>query len=230
MTLYLLPNLLHETQSHKRELSEAAGEAVLKIQGLIAESEKGGRLFLKRFFPDTFRTIPLQLLNEHTEDPQIERLLDPLARGEIWGLISDCGLPCFADPGASLVLKAREKGILVEAFPGPSSIVQALLLSGLPAQEFVFHGYLPREPQALHHRIKSMEKEKKTHLFIEAPYRNQKMLSSLLSSLSPNTYLSIAWDLFLPSQGVYTHLVSTWKSHPAPSIEKKPAIFLIRTF
>src|SRR5262249_13098213 len=146
MTLFLLPNLLDETLAWEPFLPASVAAAVQSLDGLIAESEKEGRRYLRRFVNhERMAATPIRLLNEHTQPKEIGELLEPLIRGERWGLISDAGLPCIADPGAPLVLLAHEKKIRVETFSGPSSIVMALQLSGLSGQRFAFHGYLPRE-------------------------------------------------------------------------------------
>jgi 16S rRNA (cytidine1402-2'-O)-methyltransferase len=234
-TLFLLPNVLDEKASHQAFFPSSVDAAVGMIDGLIAESEKGARRFLSRFSfppPKTFRDIPTQLLNEHTTQAQFEELLKPLLKGESWGLISDCGLPCLADPGAHLVLAARRKGVSIQAFPGPSSLIFALMLSGLSAQHFTFHGYLPKEGDELRAKITLMEKrsreEGSTHLFIEAPYRNEKLLTILLKELNNATLLSLAVNLSLPEQWVMTQMVSEWKKAGVPPIDKRPAVFLLR--
>lgn len=234
--LLLFPNVLDEEGIHDRVLPKSIDEAVPQIDGLIAESEKAARRFLRRFIfapPKTFRDIPIRLLNEHTPDQQIDELLAPLiAKGERWGLISDCGMPCLADPGSNLVFKARQKGIAVQTFAGPSSILLSLVLSGLGGQRFTFHGYLPKEEGLLLKAIQEMQKrsaqEKSTHLFIEAPYRNEKLFSQLLKTLQDNTFLCIATDLTAPTQEVATKSVGEWKRFSLPQIDKRPTVFLLR--
>ncbi|HSX03799.1 MAG TPA: SAM-dependent methyltransferase [Rhabdochlamydiaceae bacterium] len=225
MTLLLLPNLLSEENLHALYLPPILGECMGQLKGIIAESEKEARRYLKQFIPH-FREIPIQLLNEHTKQHEIELLLKPLLNQQTWGLISDAGVPCIADPGHQLVAKAYELGIQVEAFAGPSSILLALMLSGLCAQKFAFHGYLSREEQELRTEIKKLEKEKITHLFIEAPYRSQKMLDLLLLTLNDKTKLCIASDLTGQNQFVGTHTVEKWKQIAKPQINKKPTVFL----
>lgn len=233
--LFLFPNLLDEEGDHTQVLPKSVDAAVSKIHGLIAESEKAARRFLRRFqfeAPKTFRDIPIQLLNEHTADRQIDELLDPILKGQCWGLISDCGMPCLADPGSNLVFKARQKGVAVETFAGPSSILIALALSGLGGQHFTFHGYLPKEEPVLIKAIQEMQKrsslEKSTHLFIETPYRNQKLFAQLLKTLADNTLLCIATDLTAQRQEVATKTVREWKKSPMPEIDKRPTVFALR--
>lgn len=227
--LLLFPNLLAEGTSPELLLPKSVGDAVSTIQGLIAESEKGGRQFLRLF---SKRDVPIQILSEHTKEKEIDDLLAPMVRGERWGVVSDCGLPCLADPGSLLVFRARKRGIRVQAFVGPSSITLALMLSGLPAQKFAFRGYLERDEERLKKEVRLLEKrsqqEEATELFIEAPYRNMKLLQVLIHTLHDTTLLSVAWDLTLPTEGVVTERVATWKKMALPDIHKKPAIFLVR--
>ena len=232
--LYLFPNLISDAESHGCQLPLSVDAAVAQVTGLIAESEKEGRKFLRRFVlpsPKTFRDIPIRLLNEHSTDADKKELLKEIKQG-IWGLVSDCGMPCLADPGADLVLMARESGIAVETFAGPSSILLALVLSGLGGQHFTFHGYLPKEETQLVQELRRIEKlsaqEKSTHLFIETPYRNLKIFQKLLATLSDATYLCVACDLLAPHQSVQTKKIGAWKKAPLPEIDKRPTVFLIK--
>lgn len=229
MTLYLLPNLLYKEADHREQLPSSVDRAVAEITGLIAEDAKEARAYLKRFGR---RDLPIPLLNEHTPEKEIDALLEPLKKGETWGLISDAGLPCLADPGALLVRRAKESHIQVKAFPGPCSLLLALMLSGLEAQRFAFHGYLPREEDPRKHALKELEKrakkEEATQLFIEAPYRNMAMLESALAILDSNTWLAVAVDLTAPTECVYSMPIHKWKTQDLPDINKRPAVFLIR--
>ena len=142
--LILLPNVLDESLPIDPFLPAALGSAIKTIHGLIAESEKAGRRYLRKFLShDEMAALPIQLLNEHTKE--FATLMKPMIEGQTWGLVTDAGLPCMADPGHELVSLAREKKIPVETHPGPSSIIYAIQLSGFPAQRFAFHGYLPRD-------------------------------------------------------------------------------------
>ena len=225
--LLLLPNLLDESLSHELYLPAGLQGVVSTLKGLICESEKGGRRFLRRFLShDQMAALPLQLLNEHTTS--LEPLLAPLLKGEGWGLISDAGLPCIADPGSDLVRLAHEKGISVETFAGPSSILMSLQLSGFSGQQFSFHGYLPREAADLEAKLLELERRTKegTQIWIEAPYRSAKMLEMLLRALKEETRLCLAVNLTMPSQRVLTAAVAKWRAHPFP-LAKEPAVFLI---
>ena len=234
MTLILLPNLLEESLSHQFFLPANVAIAVSSLQGLLVESEKSARKYLRRFIShEAMAQIPLRLLNEHTKLEELQELIEPLLRGETWGILSDAGLPCLADPGAEIVALARERGIEVQALVGPSSIVLSLQLSGLPSQKFAFHGYLPREISALQVTLKELEKrshaEGVTQLFIEAPYRSAKLLDALVEVLAPSTRLCMAASLTTPEQRVVSQPIAQWKAKKGSLLlGKEPAVFLIR--
>jgi 16S rRNA (cytidine1402-2'-O)-methyltransferase len=228
--LILLPNLLDESLSHEGFLPPAVATAVRSIQGIVAESEKSARRYVRRFLShEEMARLPIRLLNEHTPSTELAELLLPLQKGECWGLLSDAGLPSLADPGADLVWFARSHQIAVEALSGPCSITLALQLSGLPAQRFAFHGYLPRESAQLEEAIRSLEKRSKqesaTQVFIEAPYRSQKLLDTLLSTLHPSTHLCIASSLTGPNEKVLSLPVSKFKQTQV-QLGKEPTVFL----
>lgn len=230
--LLLLPNLLGDHRHHELFLPNSVDKAVTTIDGLICESEKAGRRFLTRF--QTKKPpleIPLAIYNEHTPDEDIDFFLEPIRNGERWGLISDGGIPCIADPGSKIVRRAKQSGIVVQAYVGPSSILLALMQSGMSGQRFTFHGYLkPYEAGRIKDikRLESLSRaEKSTQIFIEAPYRNTHMLNNLIHSLNDQTWLCVAWDLTMPDQGLISEPVQRWKKMPLPNLEKKPAIFLI---
>lgn len=230
--LLLLPNLLGEHRHHELFLPVSVDKAVSTINGLICESEKAGRRFLSRFKTEKLPAeIPIAIYNEHTPDEEIDFLLEPIRKGERWGFISDAGLPCIADPGAKVVRRAKQSGIVVQAFTGPSSILMALMLSGLPGQRFSFQGYLKADEQGRIKDIKKLEAlsktEKSTQIFIEAPYRNMHLLQGLVNTLNEETWLCVGWELSLPDQGLISEPVKRWKKMPLPNLEKKPAIFLL---
>lgn len=229
--LLLLPNLLGENSSIS-VLPPSVAEAVVNLDGLIAESAGGGRRYLGRFpTKRPAHLIPIALLNEHTPRKDFDFLLEPILKGERWGLVSDAGLPCIADPGAQLVYRARQLGLAVEAYVGPSSIVMALMLSGFSGQQFTFHGYLERDAKKLQGQLQQIEQEmrrtKYTQIWMEAPYRSDAMLDTVLQTLAPSTLLCVAWDLTLPTQGVVTQPMHQWKQHLRPELNKRNAIFLM---
>lgn len=229
--LLLLPNLLAESRHHELFLPSSVDRAVASIQGLIAESEQGGRRFLSLFkLEKKVHEIPIALLNIHSADSDFDFLLEPVKKGERWGLVSDCGLPCIADPGAKLVARAKQTGIAVQAFVGPCSFTHALMLSGLSGQRFAFLGYLDKDLAKREKAIQQLEQDVKlcgTQIFMEAPHHNERLLNDLLQTLSGKMKLCVAWDLTLPTQGVVTQTIATWKKMPLPNINKKPAVFLV---
>jgi 16S rRNA (cytidine1402-2'-O)-methyltransferase len=234
MTIYLLPNLFDETQPWELFLPESVKETVATLDGLIAESEKAGRRYLRRFVDhDRMAATPIRLLNEHTPPSEIAELLAPIVdKGENWGLVSDAGLPCIADPGSPLVLLAHEKKVQLVTFPGPSSILMALQLSGLCGQRFTFHGYLPRELPDLKRSLQQLEvrskQDKSAQIWIEAPYRSGKMASISVESLEPSTLFCIALDLTFSTQSVRTQTIMRWRKETV-EIGKRPAVFLLQS-
>lgn len=206
--LILLPNLLHEAATFRCEVPQ--------LHALIAESEKGGRLFLKQF---KVPTCPIYLLNEHTKN--VRELLD--LKEEVVGLISDAGLPCLADPGAALVAVARKKGVVIEAIPGPSSVIMALQLSGLSGQTFTFHGYFPRGD--LRASVKTLSRGV-THIFIETPYKTGKVFEELLKVLPEEAKLCVAFELTGPDSCVQTKTVREWRGEGVV-LQKGRAVFLV---
>ena len=237
-TLYLLPNSLGGPVA--QILPPQVADAVRQIDGLIAESDRGGRRFLEQFqgLKKPPQQIPIALFNVHHQSPSslhetLDWFLEPLLRGENWGFVSDAGLPCLADPGAALVARARQKGIPVQVFSGPSAPLLALLASGLPAQQFTFHGYAPKDPEGRKEWIQRCARQPITQLCIEAPYRNQAMLDALIEQLPAESLLGVALDLTLPSEKVRVTTVSQWRRERpvAPGIgpdelNRAPAVFL----
>ncbi|MCE5295087.1 MAG: SAM-dependent methyltransferase [Chlamydiales bacterium] len=226
--LYLLPNVLDDTQSYTKFMPSHVAEIIATLDGVICESEKPARRFLGQFKK---AQLPLALLNEHTKADELAVLLDPVIKGQVWGILSDAGLPCIADPGAQLVRLARQKNVPVEAIVGPSSLFMALMLSGFSGQHFSFHGYLPRERDQRKSRLQSLEqksrKENSSELFIEAPYRNQELLQSLVDDLQPTTELAVAVDLTSPTQEVHVKAIKEWRKEPLPQINKRPTVFIL---
>lgn len=226
MTLLLLPNLLGPLKDHREFLPSSVDQVIASMDGLIAESEGEGRRYLKRFNTKKKpHEMPVALLSKKFKD--LDFLLEPVVKGETWGVVSDCGLPCLADPGAALVLRARQLNIPVVAFTGPSSFTYALMLSGLPGQSFFFHGYLPKTPNDRIKKLREWEKLKSTtHLFIEAPYRNMHTFQACLQTLHNDTLFCVASSLTLPDEWVQTLPISLWRKQPTPTIAKKPTLFL----
>lgn len=230
--LLLLPNLLGEHAHHQMFLPASIDKAMSTVDGLFAESETGARRYLGRFsLEKPIHTIPVSLIHRDMDRKELDFFLEPLEKGESWGMISDAGLPCIADPGSLLVRRAREKGINIKAFSGPSSIFLSLMLSGLSSQRFTFNSYLPKEPEQRRAALLDLQKrtlaDGSTQIFIEAPHRNMHALNDIIQNLNGTTWLCVAWDLTLPTQGIISQPIAQWKTLPLPNLEKRPAIFLL---
>ncbi|PLZ02486.1 SAM-dependent methyltransferase [Burkholderia sp. WAC0059] len=232
--LYLIPNTLGEGD-------ETALAAVLpgpvraragSLTSYIGENAKTTRAFLKRIGTERpIQEIDIHELNVNTPAGEIDRLLAPLLAGVDTGLVSEAGCPAVADPGALLVRRAHERGIRVVPLVGPSSILLALMASGLNGQSFAFHGYLPVDAGERTKRLRELEqqsrKARQTQIFIETPYRNRALLDALLSTCAPSTLVCVAVDLTLPGETIANRTVADWKKAPAIELHKRPAIFLL---
>ena len=230
-TLLLLPNFLYEGQGMDA-FSQELRDHIKSLDGCIVEDEKIARAFLRGFDYDkypSFRELPLYVLNEHIQD--IKPLLQLLKEGKTLGLLSDAGLPCLADPGGLLTFHARLQGINIKALSVHSSIMQALMVSGLCQQAFYFIGYMPKESAAFKEKVKKLEKisfyEKTTFIFIETPYRNLAVLNELKDALSPDSYLAYCQDLGSPSEHVYMTACKNFDINAA-KVAKKPAVFVFK--
>lgn len=169
-------------------------------------------------------------MNEHTRADALDRLLAPLRAGHDVGLLSEAGCPAVADPGANLVALAQQENIRVVPLIGPSSLLLALMASGLNGQRFAFLGYLPAKEDDRLKALRNLESEsrkfRQTQLFIETPYRNRAMFDAILQACQPGTRLTVATDLTLPGESVLTRTIQQWKQTP-PEIERRPTVFLL---
>lgn len=213
-------------------LPERVISCAKQLSHFVAENAKSARAFLKSLPSDfPLQQIHISELNERTSPNELFELLSPLFAGSDVGLISEAGCPAVADPGASLVAMAHEHDISVIPMVGPSSILLALMASGLSGQNFAFHGYLPAKTDQREKRIRELEKEsrlgKKTQIFIETPYRNTQMLASLAGSCSPDTKICIATDLTLDTECITTKTCREWKKQELPAIDRRPTVFLL---
>ncbi len=244
-TLYLIPNTL----------GAAAADAVdplssiipVEVQTLtagldhfIAENAKTTRAFLKLLalthpLAKPLQEIQIAELNVNTPADRLPALLAPLLAGHNAGLISEAGVPAVADPGANLVHLAHARGVPVKPLVGPSSLLLAVMASGLSGQSFAFNGYLPIDAAQRAKRIKELEersrREKQTQLFIETPYRNGPLLDTLVNTCHAATLICVATDLTLASESIQTQAAAKWKSDlksgNAPDFNKKPTVFLL---
>lgn len=244
-TLYLIPNTLGGIEPESAgDLSFIIPEEVQRLTStlghFVAENAKTTRAFLKLVhtrhpLAKPIQEIRIDELNINTGEAQLPALLSPLRDGYDTGLISEAGVPAVADPGANLVRLAHAEGFKVRPLVGPSSLLLALMASGLNGQSFAFHGYLPTENGQRSKRIKNLEDrsraEKQTQLFIETPYRNAAMLEALASTCQAGTHICVATDLTMASESIQTRTASQWKKEIAagkmPDFHKKPTVFLL---
>ncbi|WP_027795267.1 SAM-dependent methyltransferase [Paraburkholderia acidipaludis] len=233
-TLYLIPNTLGDGDEAALAavLPAAVRERAGTLASYIGENAKTTRAFLKRVGTTRpIQEIEIREMNVNTPAGEIDKLLAPLLAGIDTGLVSEAGVPAVADPGALLVRRAHERGIKVVPLVGPSSILLALMASGLNGQSFAFHGYLPVDANERVKKLRELEqhsrKAKQTQIFIETPYRNRTMLDALLANCAPSTLVCVAVDLTLPTETIVSRTVADWKKKPAPDLHKRPAIFLL---
>ncbi len=226
--LYLVPNSINET--NKNLLPDYIAREINDVRVFFVEEPKSGRRLLKSLnaqFP--LNDCRFFDLNEHTDLKQIQTYAKILKEGD-GAIISEAGCPCVADPGADLVFLAHQNQIEVIPLVGPSSIILALMASGLTGQNFAFNGYLPKDRQERVRKIKMLEdrssKENQTQIFMEAPYRNQNMLEDILASCQDKTNLCIACEISCPGQIIKTMSIKEWKKNPI-DFDKKPALFLL---
>ncbi len=228
--LYLIPSPLGEDALHT--IPAHTIEILHRLTWLVAERAKTARHFIKKTNPPkAISEYQISELNEHTPDVEIEALLRPALDGQDLGVLSEAGCPGIADPGARLAALAHRVGVEVVPLTGPSSILLALMASGMSGQQFCFHGYLPPKTNDLSKELKRLEllagKNRQTQIFIETPYRNKNVVEQALNTLQPDTLFCIAADLTLPTQFVVTKSIAAWKKTPPPDLHKRPAIFLI---
>jgi len=230
-TLFLLPVSLGEA-SWQTYLPAASHDIACHLRHFVVENAKTARGELKRLeHPIPLRELAIEQLPEPLKAEDIKRLLEPLRLGHDLGLMSEAGCPGVADPGALLVRRAHEEGFAVRPLVGPSSLLLALMASGLEGQRFAFHGYLPaREPER-GKKIAELEKDSKrqgqTQLFIETPYRNQALFEALLSHCRPDTRLAIGTDLTLGTESIASHTIAKWRTCPPPQLDRRPTVFLL---
>lgn len=228
--LYLVPNTLGNPDINLT-IPEAIRTRVSGISIFIVENLRNARRYLKKLDREIdIDSLTFYELNEHTELSEIPSFLEQLVQGKDAAIISEAGVPGVADPGAAVVQIAHEKGIRVIPLTGPSSILLALMASGLNGQAFCFHGYLPvKRPERIK-KIREIEqvaiRSGETQLFIEAPYRNDALLADILENGRPSTRLCIAADITMDSEFIYTKSIGEWK-RKKPVLHKRPVLFLL---
>lgn len=229
--LYLIPCTLGSSAPFE-VLPISIKRAIEQIDYYIVENEKTARHFIKKISSSKSQpSLHIESLNKFTEPQTIPSFLNPCLEGHDVGVLSEAGCPGIADPGADVVKIAHQKNIQVVPLVGPSSILLALMASGLNGQSFAFNGYLPIDSTERKKKLKTLERlsreHKQSQLFIETPYRNDKMLEELIRSLSPNTMVCVACDITLPTEFIQSKPISDWKNTKV-DLHKRPAIFIIQ--
>jgi 16S rRNA (cytidine1402-2'-O)-methyltransferase len=229
-TLYLIPGLLGDT-APGRVLPPLVKETVGRLTHFIVEDTRTARRFLKKLDPDIqINVLTFYEIDKHAGEVSLLSSLRVLEEGIDMGLLSEAGMPAVADPGALLVREAHRRGIRVVPLVGPSSLLLALMASGMNGQRFNFHGYLPIRHQQRIQAIRQLEnlsaKEDQTQIVMETPYRNASLLADFLSICQPSTLLCIAADITLPTEDIYTATIEEWR-RKVPDINKRPAVFCL---
>ncbi|OZA26990.1 MAG: SAM-dependent methyltransferase [Hydrogenophilales bacterium 17-61-9] len=214
-TLYLIPVPLGPV-SPDACLPPDTLAVARRLEYFVVERAKTARAHLKAMgHPQPIQALQIEELNEHTTAAAIPPLLAPLKAGHDVGLLSEAGCPAVADPGAALVIAAHRDNIPVVPLIGPSSILLALMASGLGGQRFAFHGYLPAKEPERSQKIRELEitarRDKATQLFIETPYRSVALMDALAATLAPGTFISVGADLSLPGQLIQTRSAKNWR-------------------
>lgn len=230
-TLYLIPCTLGDAPA-EQVLPQHVINIARGLSHYVVEQPKTARQFLSALkHSQPIQSLHFTTLNEHTSASELPELLAPLLAGFDVGIISEAGCPGIADPGAELVNLAHRNGIRVVPLVGPSSILLALMASGLNGQCFAFHGYLAIAEAERNKQIAALEAESanrhQTQIFIETPYRNEKLFSALLAQCRPQTLLCVATDISLPDEQIQTRPIAQWKTQPTPKLNKRPSLFLL---
>lgn len=231
--LYLIPNTLGTNDTET--IPEYVRQIALQLSVFIVENIKEARRYLVKLgMKQSGRTIEELIfleLDKHASEATFSDYLKAAENGTDIGLISDAGCPAVADPGSIIVEWAHQKGIAVVPLVGPSSLLLALMSSGMNGQQFAFTGYLPIQHAARIQRLKFLEQrivsENQTQIFIETPYRNQSLFTDILNTCKPQLRLSIAANLTLPNQYIQTLSIQLWKKTPPPDLHKIPTVFVL---
>lgn len=229
-TLYLIPTTLGDTPI-EQVLPPHNTRIISNLRHFIVENVRTARRFLKQCDKGIdIDALTFYELNKHTDKNQIASYLLPMKSGESIGVISEAGCPAVADPGADVVAIAQREGYKVVPLVGPSSMLLAIMASGFNGQSFAFHGYLPIDASERIKKLKQLEakahNEDQTQLFIETPYRNQKLVEDILQHCKPQTRLCIAMNISCEDEYIVTKPIKAWKGQ-LPDMHKKPCVFLI---
>ncbi|MBK9245958.1 MAG: SAM-dependent methyltransferase [Burkholderiales bacterium] len=232
-TLLLLPTLLGESPP-ERSLPARTIDLARATTVFLAESARSARAFLKAIgHPQPIASLSLTEIGHHPDPRRFDQWLQPAVDGRDIALLSDAGCPAVADPGAGLVARAHQRGLRVRPLVGPSSLLLALMAAGMSGQRFRFVGYLPQDRQALAAAIAALERAsggEETQLFIETPYRNERLLLALLEHARPDTRLAVAVDLTTDDERVTSLPIADWKAMPVearPALARRPAVFAL---
>ena len=225
--IYLIPSFLGE--NNPDIIPAQVKNIVENLNEFIVEDLRSARRYLRAIgYTKNFDTeVTLHELNKHSTQQNLVLLFNNVLRGTNCGVISEAGNPCIADPGNEIVAYAHKKNVEVIPLVGPSSILLALIASGFNGQQFCFNGYLPIKEPDRSKKIKQLEANAThtTQLFMETPFRNQKLLEELIKTCRPETKLCIACDLTLATQSIQTKTIEEWKKQQ-PDINKRYCIFL----
>ena len=234
--LFLIPNIIHP-DTERDVIAPAIFTVIKNVEYFLVENERTARRYLSnlmKLLPIADRKSIEQLefvrLDKRSDDVDVRNLLESVSEGRDCGIISESGCPGIADPGSLAVQIAHDLNIEVIPLPGPSSIFLALMASGMNGQSFTFNGYLPIDKKDLETKIKQLEidsrKKQSTQIFIETPYRNQRIFNALLNSCSDHTSLCVASDITGPKGYIKTMTIKEWKSQVI-DFEKVPVVFLL---
>lgn len=233
-TLFLIPNFLSPDCAYL-PLPAAHGEQTRHIVHFAVESDRPARKLLAKLWGiQNLNHLDFFVLDGKRQDLEAEQELVALLRqGTDVGLISDAGYPSVGDPGESLVLRAHKAGVRVKPLVGPNSFMMALCASGLNAEKFTFHGYLPKEKNGRTAKLRELEqavrKTEYTQLFMETPYRNREIIKEIIHTVNPELMLGIAWDITGATEEIVTRRISEWKTRPVDDerADKRPAVFVL---
>ena len=232
--LFLIPTTLGDNNPLD-VLPQKVKTTIEQINHFIVENEKTARRFIKKICPSKIQSnLVIYPLDKRVQITDIQDYINCCEEGVSIGLLSEAGVPAIADPGAVIVALAHKKNIHVVPLVGPSSILLAMMSSGFNGQNFTFNGYLPIDVKDKKNKIKQLEKisfeKNQSQIFIETPYRNNKMVTDLIKILNPNSKLCIATDITLDTEYIRTLSIKEWKNTKLPDLHKRPTIFIIHKF
>ncbi len=230
--LYLIPTLLGN-DDFERSIPKMNLEVIKSINLFVVENEKSARKFIKTVLPEKKQSeLEIHLLDKNTTEQELSELSKLFLNGQNIGILSEAGLPAVADPGARLVRLAHKKDIEIIPLVGPSSILLALMASGMNGQQFAFHGYLPIDKSERKKAIQKLESESRnnrsTQIFMETPYRNNQLVEDLIKFCNPSTLLCVACNLTMEDEFISTKTIKEW-AQKKTDFHKKPAIFLLES-